>query len=102
MGGLKRNENAPAGFRASKRTALENFADIGQWFQTICMLKIPVAGFIYMIVLLASKKTPVEKKSFLWGYFIYKALVWILAIVLIYCLYKVGLDFVDEMLKYIG
>ena len=74
---------------------------IGSWFQTFCYMRIPVIGFIYILVMAFSKKTPEYKKEFAKGYILYKVLVWILAIVLLYCLYKVGLDFVDGMLSLI-
>lgn len=74
---------------------------IGNWFQTFCYMRIPVIGFIYILVMAFSKKTPEYKKEFAKGYILYKVLVWILAIVLLYCLYKVGLDFVDGMLSLI-
>lgn len=74
---------------------------IGNWFQTFCYMRIPVIGFIYILVMAFSKKTPEYKKEFAKGYILYKILVWILAIVLLYCLYKVGLDFVDGMLSLI-
>ena len=74
---------------------------IGNWFQTFCYMRIPVKGFIYILVMEFSKKTPEYKKEFAKGYILYKILVWILAIVLLYCLYKVGLDFVDGMLSLI-
>ena len=75
---------------------------IGNWFQTFCYMRIPVIGFIYILVMAFSKKTPEYKKEFAKGYILYKILVWILAIVLLYCLYKVGLDFVDGMLSLIS
>ena len=74
---------------------------IGNWFQTFCYMRKPVIGFIYILVMAFSKKTPEYKKEFAKGYILYKVLVWILAIVLLYCLYKVGLDFVDGMLSLI-
>ena len=74
---------------------------IGNWFQTFCYMRIPVIGFIYILVMAFSKKTPEYKQEFAKGYILYKILVWILAIVLLYCLYKVGLDFVDGMLSLI-
>lgn len=74
---------------------------IGNWFQTFCYMRIPVIGFIYILVLAFSKKTPESKKEFARGYILYKVLVWILAVVLLYCLYKVGLGFVEGMLSFI-
>lgn len=90
--------------KAERRTARRrkaSFAEASSWFQTICWLNIPVFGFFYMLALLIRKKTPVHKKNFIIGYIMYKALVWLLAVVLVYWLYKSGLDFIDGMLKYI-
>lgn len=84
-----------------KSERLEKIGRAGGWFQTICYMNIPIIGFIYLLVLAISKKTPEERKDFARGYLIYKVLVWILAIVLIYCLYKLGLEFVDGMLSFI-
>lgn len=80
---------------------LESAGRIGGWFQTFCYMRIPVIGFIYILVLAFSKKTPEGKKEFARGYILYKVLVWILAIVLLYCLYKIGLGFVDGMLSFL-
>lgn len=79
-----------------------SFAEAGSWFQTICWLNIPVFGFFYVFVLLFGKKTPRHKKNFIIGYIMYKALVWLLAIVLLYWLYKTGIDFINGLLKYVA
>lgn len=79
-----------------------SFAEAGSWFQTICWLNIPVFGFFYIFVLLVRKKTPRHKKNFIIGYIMYKTLVWLLAIVLLYWLYKTGIGFIDGMLKYVA
>ena len=79
-----------------------SFAEAGSWFQTICWLNIPVFGFFYILVLLVRKKTPIHKKNFIIGYIMYKTLVWLLAIVLLYWLYKTGIGFIDGMLKYVA
>lgn len=42
------------------------------------------------------------KKNFILGYMLYKLLVWTLAIVIAYVLYKAGLSFIDGMLQYIS
>lgn len=83
-------------------TRVARFAEVGRWFQTICWLKIPIIGFIYMIKLALSRKTPTDKKNFILGYLMYKVLVWLLAVILVYCLYKVGLDFIDGMLQFVS
>ena len=75
-------------------------AQISGWFQTICFMNIPIIGVIYLIVMADRKKTPPDKKNFAIAYIIYKVLVWLLALTLIYCLYKVGLNLIDGILKY--
>ena len=84
-----------------KDERIEKIGRAGGWFQTICYMNIPIIGFIYVLVLAFSKKTSEERKDFARGYLIYKVLVWILAIVLLYCLYKLGLGFVDGILSFI-
>ncbi|MCI9078698.1 MAG: hypothetical protein HFH68_07210 [Lachnospiraceae bacterium] len=79
-----------------------SFAEACSWFQTICWLNIPVFGLFYMFVLLIRKKTSRHKKNFIIGYIMYKALVWLLAIVLLYWLYKTGIGFIDGILKYVA
>lgn len=76
-------------------------AEAGSWFQTICWLNIPVFGFFYMFIMLVRKNTPRHKKNFIIGYIMYKVLVWLLAIVLLYWLYKTGINFIDGILKYV-
>ena len=78
-----------------------SFAEAGSWFQTICWINIPVFGFFYMLVLLIRKKTSRHKKNFIIGYIMYKALVWLLAIVFLYWLYKTGIGFIDGILQYV-
>ncbi|MCX4328240.1 MAG: hypothetical protein OSJ45_13275 [Lachnospiraceae bacterium] len=87
--------------RKQTRRRKASFAEASSWFQTICWLNIPVFGFFYILALLIRRRTPVHKKNFIIGYIMYKALVWLLAAVLVYWLYKSGLDFIDGMLKYI-
>lgn len=84
-----------------RREKLKSAGRIGSWFQTFCYMRIPVIGFIYILVIAFSKNTPESKKEFAKGYILYKVLVWILAVVLLYCLYKIGLGFVDGMLSFI-
>lgn len=103
----KPSKNQKPSGRHTKRkqgsgTKFERPAEVGRWFQTICWLKIPVIGFIYMLGLAISRKTPEDKKNFILGYMLYKLLVWTLAIVIAYVLYKTGLSFIDGMLQYIS
>ena len=88
--------------KQSSSTKFERIAEAGRWFQMICWLKIPVIGFIYMLGLAISRKTPEDKKNFILGYMLYKLLVWTLAIVIAYVLYKAGLRFIDGMLQYVS
>lgn len=74
--------------------------DVGRWFQTLCIINIPVIGIIYIIIMALRRKTPYERKSFAIAYILYKLLVWILAISVIYCFYKVGINFIDGILQY--
>lgn len=90
-----------AEMKDSRGVKVQKAGRIGSWFQTFCYMRIPVIGFIYILVMAFSRKTPEYKKEFAKGYLLYKVLVWILAIVLLYCLYKIGLGFVDGMLSFI-
>ena len=97
----KKPEISPEIKEQKKNERIEKIGRAGGWFQTICYMNIPIIGFIYVLVLAFSKKTSEERKDFARGYLIYKVLVWILAIVLLYCLYKLGLGFVDGILSFI-
>ncbi len=81
---------------------LKSFGRVGQWFQTLCWINIPVIGFIYVIVLALRKKTPPQKRSFAIAYLLYRLLVLCIALTILYVLYKVGLSFVAEILRYAG
>lgn len=83
-----------------KETKLQKYGRIGRWFQIICCMNIPVIGFLYMVILACSRKTEVEKKAFAKAYVLFRILVFFLALVILYVLYRVGLDFVDGMLQY--
>lgn len=97
----KKPEISPEIKEQKKNERIEKIGRAGGWFQTICYMNIPIIGFIYVLVLAFSKKTSEERKDFARGYLIYKVLVWILAIALLYCLYKLGLGFVDGILSFI-
>lgn len=84
------------------RRKLHYYGEIGQWFQLICFVKIPVFGFFYILVLALRKKTPKRKRTFAIAYLLYRILVLLLALTILYILYKVGLGFVDEILRYAG
>jgi hypothetical protein len=72
---------------------------VSQWFLSVCWMKIPIVGFLYVLVLALHPKTHLAKKNFARGYLIYKALVWILSLTILYVLYKIGLNLVDQVLS---
>lgn len=78
------------------------YGRVGQWFQLLCLTHIPVFGFFYMLVTAIRKKTPPQKKSFAMAYVLYRLLVLLLAVTILFIFYRVGLSFLDELLKYAG
>lgn len=74
---------------------------VSEWFLSVCWIKIPVIGFIYVLVLALSKKTHQAKKNFARGYLIYRCLVLILSVTVLYVLYQIGLNFIDQMLSFV-
>ena len=74
---------------------------VSEWFLSICWIKIPIVGFIYILILALSRKTHQAKKNFARGYLIYRCLVIILSLTILYVLYQVGLSFVDELLSFV-
>jgi len=88
--------------RQRKVPVIVRFGRIGQWFQILCFMNIPVFGFVYMFIMAVRRKTPPLKRSFAIAYLLYRILVLLLAVTILYVLYKLGLDFVDEMLKFVG
>lgn len=86
----------------SKNNKILWYGKIGQWFQTLCLMHIPVFGFFYMLVLAIRKNTPPQKKSFAVAYVLYRLLVLLIAFTILFILYKVGLSFIDEILRYAG
>lgn len=96
------SEGMPEEIEDSKKLRfIWNFGEIGKWFQSLCWLHIPIFGMLYIIILAIRKKTPPQKRYFAIAWILYKVLVWILALTIIYILYKVGLDFVDGIMSYI-
>lgn len=79
---------------------LKHPAEVGKWFQILCFMNIPVFGFLYMLVKLLYKKTPAQQRSFAAAYLIYRILVLLLAVTVLFILYRLGLDFIDTLLKY--
>lgn len=86
----------------TKEEKVSWYGKVGQWFQVLCLMHIPVFGFFYMLVVALKKKTPPQKKSFAMAYVLYRILVLLLACTIIFVIYRVGLSFVDELLKYAG
>ena len=80
---------------------LQKWGRIGQWFQTYCWMHIPIFGFWYMVVLAVRKRTPEEKKTFARAYVLYRVLVMLLALTILYVFYRMGLSFVEQILAYI-
>lgn len=80
---------------------LQKWGRIGQWFQTFCWMHIPIFGFWYMVVLAVRKRTPEEKKTFARAYVLYRVLVMLLALTILYVFYRMGLSFVEQILAYI-
>jgi cation transport ATPase len=72
---------------------------VSQWFLSVCWMKIPVIGFIYLLVMAFYPKTHPAKKNFARGYLVYRVLVLLLAVTILYVLYKIGLNFVDQLLS---
>lgn len=87
---------------ASRQEKIRRFAKVGKWFQILCFQNIPVVGFVYMLVLAVRRNTPVERKAYAKAYILYRLLVMFLAVVILFGIYKVGLDFVDGILQYAG
>lgn len=79
----------------------EDRVSVSQWFLSICWLKIPVIGFIYALILALSRRAPYEKRNFARGYILYRVLVFLLAVTVLYVVYRVGLGFVEELLSYL-
>lgn len=86
----------------SKPTKLQRFGRVGQWFQMLCFMNIPIFGFFYMLILAIRKSTPPYRKTFAIAYILYRILVMILAMTILFVLYQIGLSFIDEILKYAG
>lgn len=84
----------------SKEEKLKQYGRVGKWFQTICFIHVPVVGFFYMLVLAIRKSTPAVKKDFARAYLLYRILVLILALAVLFVLYRIGLDLIDGLLSY--
>ncbi len=80
---------------------MEKYVSVSRWFLSLCWMQIPVIGFVYVLVMAFSKKTPPAKKSFAMAYILYRVLVLLLTITIIYVLFRIGVDFADELLRYV-
>ncbi|MCD7825952.1 MAG: hypothetical protein LUH14_08335 [Clostridiaceae bacterium] len=85
-----------------EKKRIEKFSKVGNWFQILCFSSIPIFGFWYMVVLAVRKKTPEEKRSYAIAFLIFRILILLLAITILFVLYRVGLSFLDEILRYAG
>ncbi len=85
-----------------KEEWINKYGRIGGWFQILCFSSIPIFGFWYMVVMAVRKKTPQEKRSYAVAFLIFRILVLLLAVTLLYGLYQTGLNFLDGILQYAG
>lgn len=85
-----------------ENTSIQKWGNIGQWFLTICWMHIPVIGFWYLVIVAIQRKTPKEKKAFAAAYILFRILVLILAVTILYIFYRMGLSFVEQILSYIN
>lgn len=74
---------------------------ISDWLFTICWIRIPFFGFLYACVVALRRGNNRTKKNYAAAYIIYRLLVLVLTVAVLYVFYKVGLDFVDQMLSYV-
>lgn len=79
----------------------EGNLSVSQWFLSICWLKIPIIGIFYALILALNPRTPREKRNFARGYILYRVLVLLLAVTVLYVVYHLGLGFVEELLSYV-
>ncbi len=87
--------------RSGKEEKLERWGQMGIWFQTFCWMHIPIIGFWYMVVVAIRKKSSPEKRAFARAYVLYRILVLLLALTILYIFYRMGLSFVEQILMYI-
>lgn len=101
----KKREKVRKRFQSSYQSAVA-FDDaegvsVSQWFLSVCWLKIPVFGFIYALVMAFHPKVHPSKRNFARGYLVYRVLVLLLSITILYVFYKIGLDLIDQMLSFV-
>lgn len=85
---------------AEPEAKLETWGRMGNWFLTFCWMNIPIIGFWYMVVVAVRKKTPKERKAFARAFILYRILVLLLACTILYICYRMGLDFLEQILSY--
>ena len=85
-----------------KETGIQKWGNLGQWFQTICWMHIPIIGFWYLVIVAVRRKTPKEKKTFARAYILFRILVLILAFTILYIFYRMGISFLEQILSYIN
>ena len=76
-----------------------NKSTIISWYLTFVCLSIPVFGWLYILILMFSKKQA-DKKNFARGYLLYKLTILIVSIALSYLIIKVSLPYVESLLAY--
>lgn len=101
----KKQEKSRKRFQKSYQSAVA-FDDaegvtVSQWFLSVCWLKIPVFGFLYALFLAFSPKVHLSKRNFARGYLIYRTLVLVLSITVLYVLYKLGVDLIEQLLSFL-
>lgn len=74
---------------------------VSSWFITLCLTNIPVINVIYLLCMAIYPKNPQPKRSFAIAYLLYRLLVWILAITVLYVLLVLGTDFIDGILSFL-
>lgn len=97
----KRLEAKAAEKQVETEEKIEKWGRMGNWFQTFCWMHIPIIGFWYMVTVAIRKKTPKEKKAFAKAYVLYRILVLLLALTILYVFYRMGLSFLEQILAYI-
>lgn len=80
---------------------LRHWGNVGYWFQIFCWMHIPIFGFWYMVVTALRRKNSEEKRAFARAYVLYRVLVFILALTLLYVFYRMGVSFLEQILAYI-
>ncbi|MCH5267369.1 MAG: hypothetical protein J1E62_03405 [Lachnospiraceae bacterium] len=83
------------------KKGLRHWGHVGQWFKMFCWMHIPIFGFWYMVVTALRKKNPEEKRTFAKAFILYRVLVLLLALTILYVFYRMGLGFIEQILAYV-